>query len=179
MLVLQLLKYRQWMFSQPIKGVMYCNTEMQKAFEHAEGVTFFYGMPTQEEVNKFSQQFGGHMLLIFDDLMLESANSDFIQSMVTRESHHKQISCIFINQNIFMQGKSARNQALNSHYYLLAQNLHDQHQLSDFGGRLFPGKGRQFLAIFRDATDNPLQGGPDAPPGHLLLCCHPKATRSP
>ncbi len=41
-------------------------------------------------------------------------------------------------QNIFAQGRSARVQALNSHYYILTRSTRDLRQISVLGGQMMP-----------------------------------------
>ena len=57
-------------------------------------------------------------LLILDDLMRESS-SNVILDLFTKGSHHKNISVIFITQNVFHKGKAQRDISLNTKYLML------------------------------------------------------------
>ena len=72
-------------------------------------------------------------LLILDDLQHEAAKNDFVSSMFMRGSHHRNCSCIFIVQNLYFQGKNARDIALNAHYYVIFRNPGDQLQIQNLG----------------------------------------------
>lgn len=85
----------------------------------------------------------------------------------------RNFSCINVQQNLFVQGRAARSQALNSQFYLLTRTCRDLKQLAVFGGQMFPGKSQQFVNIYRDAVDNPLE---TELPSHLLVACHPFKT---
>ena len=71
-------------------------------------------------------------LFILDDLQHEVAKNDFVSSMFMRGSHHRNYSCIFIVQNLYFQGKKARDIALNAHYYVIFRNPGDQLQIQNF-----------------------------------------------
>ena len=81
-------------------------------------------------------------LLILDDLQHEVASptrsnrsgGDFVSSMFMRWSHHRNCSCIFIVQNLYVQGKKARDIALNVHYYVIFRNPGDL-QIQNFARR--------------------------------------------
>ena len=78
-----------------------------------------------------------------------------------------------MQQNLFVQGKAARSQAVNSQFYLLTRTCRDLKQIAVFGGQMFPGQSKDFVAVYRDAVDKPLE---KHLPGHLLVSCHPLRT---
>ena len=176
-LCFEILRYRQELFSQPVKWVMYCYSEYQEIFKNPPGgdVLFHYGLPTQEELESYIKGFNGeHGLIILDDLMAEMASSSIGQDMYTKLSHHRNFSCLNIVQNIFVQGKAARNQALNSHFFILTRNCRDLRQIAVLGSQLFPGKSKDFVEIYKDAVDKPLNL---RIPPYLLIACHPFKTQ--
>lgn len=85
----------------------------------------------------------------------------------------RNFSCINVQQNIFVQGPAARSQAINSQFYLLTRTCRDLKQMSVLGGQMFPGKSKEFVTIYRDAVDKPLE---TEVPSHLLVACHPFRT---
>jgi len=85
----------------------------------------------------------------------------------------QELCCINVQQNLFVKGRAARSQAINSQFYLLTRTCRDLKQLSVFGSQMFPGKSKQFVAIYRDAVDQPLE---TVLPSHLLVACHPFRT---
>ena len=67
-------------------------------------------------------------LLILDELILESS-SDVILDLFTDGSHHKNISVIFVTQNVFHKGKVERDISLNTKYLVLFKNPRDRAQI--------------------------------------------------
>ena len=87
-------------------------------------------------------------LLILDDLQQEVAKNDFVSSMFMRGSHHRNCSCIFIVQNLYFQGKKARDIALNAHYYVIFRNPGDQLQIQNFARRR--GQYKMIMNAYKD-----------------------------
>ena len=88
-------------------------------------VEFVHGLP-----DSFQRFYGPcHNLIIIDDLQDEVANSKAVEQLFTRESHHRNVSVVYINQNLFYQGKHARTIALNTHYTILFRNPRASSQL--------------------------------------------------
>ena len=53
-------------------------------------------------------------MIIIDDLMAEAAGDKKIANLFTKGSHHRNLSVIFILQNLFYQGKESRTISLNN-----------------------------------------------------------------
>lgn len=106
------------MFDKSPINIYYFYGVYQNNFEKVPNVQFFRGLP-----DSFEPYFGdGHNLIIIDDLQDEVSNSKSVENLFTRESHHRNVSVIYINQNLFYQGKHARTIALNTHYTVLFRN---------------------------------------------------------
>jgi hypothetical protein len=58
-------------------------------------------------------------LIVLDDLMAQSGKDKRISDLFTKGSHHRNLSIVYIVQNIFHQGKEMRNISLNAHYIVL------------------------------------------------------------
>ena len=87
-------------------------------------------------------------LLILSDLQHEVSKNDFVNSMFMRGSHHRNCSCIFIVQNLYFQGKNARDIALNTHYYVIFRNPGDQLQIQNFARRR--GQYKMIMNSYKD-----------------------------
>ena len=176
-ILLAILAERQKMFSQKVHNVVLFYGEYQEIYENPLGgaVTLHYGFPTDEELEQYFVSFEGqHSLIIFDDLMDKAAESPLGSDIATKLSHHRNVTCINLVQNIFKQGKAARTQAVNSLYIILTCTCCDLRQVSTLGQQLFPGKGSQFVQVYEDAVDSPLN---KKYPGHLFIGCHPMKTK--
>jgi len=83
----------------------------------------------------FSQEFLEYFdkkeqnLLIFDDSMHKLTNDLAVSELFTNESNHRNISVIFIIQNLFPKSKYLRDISLNSTYFILMTNPRDKSQV--------------------------------------------------
>ncbi len=83
-----------------------------------------------------NHQGGNHNIIILDDLQDRVSKSVEAEQLFTRGSHHKNLTVIYIIQNLYQQGKCARNIALNCHYTILFKNPMDVTQIYNFGRQL-------------------------------------------
>lgn len=93
-------------------------------------------------------------LIIIDDLMRESSNNTIVD-LFTKGSHHKNISVIFITQNIFHQGHGQRDISLNANYIVLFKNPRDRAQIQHLARQVYPEDPRFLTEAYRDATAQP------------------------
>ena len=105
----KILKHKNVMFGEhPPTQIRYYYGIYQNIFsqmqEEIEGITFHENLPTEEEILSFTSA-DSHTLIILDDIQHLAANSDVIELIFTRISHHRFCSCFYILQNIFFQGK--------------------------------------------------------------------------
>lgn len=92
-------------------------------------------------------------LLILDDLMHEAGKS--VADLFTRDSHHRNISVIFLTQNIFAKSAYSRTINLNAHYLVIFKNPRDRAQIAHLSRQMYPGSVSAFLVdAFHDATHN-------------------------
>ena len=92
-------------------------------------------------------------LVVLDDLMHELSNDQRITSLFTKGCHHRNLSVIFILQNIFHRGKELRDMSLNCHYLVLFKSPRDSSQVSHLAKQIFPGHVNFMRESFQDATD--------------------------
>lgn len=94
-------------------------------------------------------------LVIVDDLMDSACKSDEIEKAFTKYVHHRNLSIIYIVQNVFCQGKASRTITLNTKYMVLFKNPRDKLQIAILARQMYPGKSKFFLEVFEDATRKP------------------------
>ena len=135
------------MFDPPPKKVLYCYGVWQPAFENVNAI-FHEDLPTTDYLDKFAD--GRHCLVILDDLMDRVVKSEDIQRLSVRGSHHKNITVIYVNQNMFHQGKCARSISINSHFLVMFQNPRDFSQIQYLGRQI--GLGKTLVEAFQDCT---------------------------
>lgn len=111
-------------------------------------IEFQEGLPLSADYSRDNDK---KKLLILDDLMRESS-SDVILDLFTKGSHHKNISVIFITQNIFHQGKAQRDISLNSKYIVLFKNPRDRAQIMHLARQVYPEDAKFVREAYLDAT---------------------------
>jgi hypothetical protein len=94
-------------------------------------------------------------LVVLVDLMTQSGNDKCISDLFTKGSHHRNLSIIYIVQNIFHQGKEMRNISLNAHYIVLFKSPRDKQQISMLARQVNPGRVQEFMRSYEDATRRP------------------------
>ena len=167
--VRQLLENKNKMFNPPADKVMYCYGVWQTLFgdmENQLNTIFHKGLPSEETVDTFVD--GNHHIIILDDLMDDVVESKGVQNMFTRGSHHKNLTILYLNQNMYCQGKSARSINLNTHYMVLMRNPRDTSQISVLAKQT--GLGKNLVQAYKECTSVPY--------GYLVLDLSPHSNDS-
>ena len=99
-------------------------------------------------------------LIVFDDNMIDASKDKRIVNLFTRGSHHRNLSVIYIVQNLFHQGKGSRSISLNSHYLVLFKYPRDRLPILTLA-ILTPGQTDFFLNQYEEAVKRPF--------GYLLI----------
>ena len=128
--------------------ILWCYGIYQTFFNDVKNVEFHEGLPNLEVFDGKQRT-----LLILDDLMHET--DDRVSQIFTRVSHHKNVSVLYLTQNLFYGSKQNRTMNLNSHYLVLFKNARDATQISHLAGQMYPGKSKFMIESYRDATSKP------------------------
>ena len=90
----------------------------------------------------------------------------------TKGGHHNRFGTFLLLQNLYPQGKKAREISINAQYYLLTKSSRDFGQIAYFGRQAYGNrKGQPFLEAYIDAVDKPFN--PESIP-FLYVNCHPR-----
>ena len=100
-------------------------------------------------------------VLVFDDLMTEAKCDQRIADLFTKGSHHRNISVVYLTQNLFPQWKVCRDIILNTQYMVLFNNPIDRQQVATLARRIYPFTSAVFIKRFERATSYPY--------GHLVI----------
>ena len=87
--------------------------------EFVKGITTALEHDSYFDVNKRN-------LIAFDDQIIDASKDKRIVNLFTRGSHHRNLSVIYIVQNLFHQGKGSLSISLNNHYLVLFKNPRDK-----------------------------------------------------
>ena len=112
------------MIDPPPSKIVYCYGEYQQLFCNYPRVVFHQGLP---DLNDFDGS--EPTLLIIDDLMQET--NETVANLFTKGSHHRNVSVMYLAQNLFPKNKFARTMSLNAHYMILFKNPRDASQFAN------------------------------------------------
>ena len=144
----KLIKHAAALIDPPPQKILWCYGAYQNFFNEMKNVEFHDGLP---DVNSFDGS--QRTLLILDDLMHET--DDRVSQIFTRVSHHKNLSVLYLTQNLFYGSKQNRTISLNTHYLVLFKNARDATQISHLAAQMYPGKSKFLIEAYRDATLTP------------------------
>ena len=144
----RLLEERHERFQPPVDAILFCYSEWQTNYDDLKNLVpntqFHQGLPPLEKLE--SLQNG---ILVLDDLMEESVHDSKIMNMFIVGSHHRNISVLFLMQNVFQQGPHTRTISMNTQYMVLFKNARDQTQIGVLARQIFPSDWRQFLEYYK------------------------------
>lgn len=113
-------------------------------------------------------------LVVLDDQMenenAHSKGGSNLAKFFTQGSHHRNLTVVYIVQNLFHQSKSMRTISLNSQYVVVFKNPRDKQQIECLGRQMFPNNPRFLTAAFEDATSEPY--------GYLVIDLRPETPES-
>ena len=151
----RLLRHLDDMFDVKIEQIVYCYGEFQPRFlimeQEIPNLTFYKGFP--EHIYSLFEKTPG--LIILDDLMSECSTSDTMMDLITKGSHHQNIACMRLTQNLYYGGKHSRTISLNTHYIVAFKNPRDSLGISTLARQAFPRAVPYVLESYEDATRLP------------------------
>ena len=82
--------------------------------------------------------------------MTEAKCDQRIADLLTKGSHYRNISILYLTQNVFLQGKACRNITLNTQYLVLLSNQIGSQQVATLARRIYPSTSAAFVRKFED-----------------------------
>ena len=144
--------------------VVWCYSQWQPMYDEMKNLVdqFVEGLDYHQHVDGITPT-----LLVIDDLQDEASADTTVANLFKRGSHHKNISVIYIVQNLFFQGKKCRDISTNAHYVVMFNNPADRMQVNRFAQRI--GNFDFVMQTYRDVCSKPhgylmfdfTQGAPD------------------
>ena len=128
--------------------IIYSYSEWQPSYWRLPStVELVEGIPILPECSDDS------ILLVVDDQM-DKINAD-VSRLFTKGSHHRNISVIYIVQNVFDKNKDFRTVSLNTHYLVVFNNPRDRTQVVHLAKQMYPGQTDYVKDAFSKAVKNP------------------------
>ena len=93
--------------------------------------------------------------------MSKAGDTKELADLFTKGSHHRNLTIIYIVQNLFDKSKSMRTASLNSQFIILLKTPRDKSIIQHLGTQMFPKNTKFLVAAFEDATKIPY--------GYLLI----------
>ena len=155
--VMELLKNMDHTLSRIPDNIIWSYTCYQPLYDELRkslNVRFIEGIPdsfTDESIFPLNQ----YNLLILDDCMDLASNHSEVLKAFTQYRHHRNLSVLYLMQNIFNPGRHSRTVSLNSNYIVLFKNPRDKAQIRILAQQMFPGHSKFFLDSYTDATLEP------------------------
>ncbi|CAC5422488.1 unnamed protein product [Mytilus coruscus] len=169
----QLLMMAPEMFKIPPSKIYFSFSVWQdlyyKMVNEIPQIQFHKGLPSMELLNNWGEQ-DGHKIIVFDDLIMDAADSAEMSHIMCVGSHHYNMTVIQILQNVFQKGKSMRTASLNYHYFILFRSFRDVLQIQTLGKQMFPGQTKFFMEAYHKSTKQRF--------GYLLLDLHPHTDKT-
>ena len=159
---MRLIKHSDSIFEQSPGKILYAYGIFQDSFEDLERkfpkVVLHEGLPSEELI---SQEFADikHGLIILDDLVEEIGRSREICNLFIRDMHHKNISVLFLYQNLFHQSRFMRTISLNLLYFVLMKTFRDKAQILHLARQMFPDCPALAMEAYNDAVNSKKRGG--------------------
>jgi hypothetical protein len=108
-------------------------------------------------------------LLIVDDQMDEAGSSKTLTNLFTKGSHHRNLTILYLLQNIYNSGTSQRTVSLNTHYNIVFRNSRDASQFRTMARQMEPSNSKWVIQAYEDTTSRPY--------GYLVLDHHPDSNQ--
>ena len=146
--VLTFLQHIDEIVTPPPHKILYSYAEWQPEYRYLPShVELVEGLPDIPDYSK------DPVLLVIDDQMDTADKS--ITNLFTRGSHHRNISVIYIVQNLFDTNKEHRTISLNAHYLVIFKNPRDASQIMHLAKQMYPGETKYVQEAFHLATREP------------------------
>ena len=161
----RLLNERHKHIDTPVDRILFCYSQWQHTYDELKRLVpmthFHQGLPSLETMRSLQ-----NAILVLDDLMEETVKDPNIMNMFVVGSHHRNISVLFLMQNIFQKGPHTRTISINTQYMVLFKNARDQMQIRILARQIFPTGWCNFLKYYEEETSKPY--------GHVILDFHPQ-----
>ena len=170
--IFRFLRHRADMFtSPPPDKIIYfysvwqdLYSDMENEFSHS--IQFKRGVPSEGDLEKYSNKGKKQIIIILDDLMDSITKDSSMETLFTRGAHHLNITVFYINQNMFSQGRTSRTINLNTHVYIFFMNPRDNTQVRTLSRQVFPNTPKFLSSAYDDVMKTPYS--------YLILDLSPK-----
>jgi GTPase SAR1 family protein len=153
--VLKYLKAQQYFYGKLFDNIVYSSESVFPSQNIAKCLNIkFIDKLTDEVIDSF--QPNKRNLIIFDDQMHEITNNILISNLFTKKSHHRNITVMFLTQNLYPRSKYMRDISINSNYIVLMRNPVEMLQIKCLSHRIETKSNENLLLkAYKEATKQP------------------------
>ena len=94
-------------------------------------------------------------LLVLDDLMYEGGEDKELLDLFTKQSHHQNITVLYLCQDMFPPGKYAKSISRNAHYIVAFKNPRDKLGMKNLLLQAFPTCWQDMMDLYQKVTERP------------------------
>ena len=156
--VQKLMEHAQQTIQPSPQRIVWCYSHWQPAYtsllQSIPSIEFVRGIPADLELDWYFDP-NINNLFVIDDQLQEASNNNQIMNLFTKGSHHRNLSVIYLLQNVFHQGKINRTVSLNCQYLVLFKNPRDKMQIMTLAKQMSPRNTQQFLQTYEDEVKRP------------------------
>ena len=159
------LLHEKTVFETRPRKIVYAYDRWQPRFDRMkkrDGITFYKGIPDTSHLPKWFPSGG---VLVLDDLMEEGGQDKRVLDLFTKDSHHRNITVLFLTQDLFPPGKFSKSINRNAHYLVAFKSPRDKTGIRNVLQQMYPGKWRPIMEVYNQVTS--------APFGYLFIDVHP------
>ena len=146
----RILENREQMFRPAAEKVIWCYSECQPSYNDILNVEFHEGLYDIDTLDTTKRT-----LIIFDDLSQDESVDKEMVKIFTKLSHHRNLSCIYITQNLFDKNKYRRTISLNASYIIVMSSPRDRLQISFLARQVYPTRSKFLVEAYQSATSSP------------------------
>ena len=137
----------------PPKTILFYYGIWQDAYDEMkreiEGIRFQEGLPSESELLELTDPHV-HTMIVLDDVQHLAANSQVVELIFTRLSHHRHCTCFYLQQNAYVQGKHQVTISMNAKYIEVFRSPRSLLQLRYLNTQIFANR-KNFLAkVYED-----------------------------
>ena len=111
-------------------------------------------------------------LVVLDDQIENKAvhkrGGNAVTKYFTQGSHHRNLTVVYIVQNLFNHDSAMRTVSLNTHYMVLFKNPRDATQIRTLGYQMYPDSSQFLTQAYMDATSKAY--------GYIIVDLRPNGT---
>ena len=153
----KMIEQSKYLFTHPIKKIMYCYGMYQQIFEdmasNIDNFQLHAGLPSRETIDNFATN-SEHTMIVLDDLQQEMCKDPQMEKLFTQLAHHLFITVVFMANNLFYKNFS-RTITVNLHVLIIFRNARDAQQIRCLARQIYPLKSEEFINAYLDSTSKP------------------------